>query len=75
MQNLKVDFTISTGKQYENVHVSAEADTEKTLSEFLNASLKIGKTAEETFHNCFIKDEVAEKAKVADTGKDETLEF
>ena len=63
---MKIELTIATGKQFENAHASAEFET-------LEECLDFAETAEEKFHNCFIKDEVAEKAEVADTGKDEIL--
>ena len=63
MKNLKVDFTINTGKQYENLHISAEVET-------LDEGLELGKEAEELFHNCFV-----EAATKKEETKDETLEF
>lgn len=60
MKNLKVDFTISTGRQYENVHVSAETDEEDGMNE----CLILGKQAEEKFHNCFIEKDITENAGV-----------
>lgn len=63
MKNIKVDFTINTGRQYENCHVSAEVET-------LDEGLELGKEAEEIFHNCF-----TEAAVKKEEPKDETLEF
>lgn len=63
MKNLKVDFTINTGRQYENVHVSAEVET-------LEEGVEFGKEAEELYHNLFI-----EAAAKKEEPKDETLEF
>ena len=65
---MKIELTIATGKQFENIHLSTEIED----GNFIEATA-FAEMAEDTFHNCFIKDEVSEKAEVADTGKDEIL--
>ena len=65
MKNLKVDFTISTGKQYENVHVSAEVDD-------LPEARRLGDEAEEQFHDCYKPEKTENKL---DTSETEKLNF
>ena len=57
MKNLKVELTISTGRQYENCHASAEFET-------LEECLDFAEQAEEKFHNCFVEKDIKENAVV-----------
>lgn len=56
MKNLKVELTIATGKQYENVHLSEEVETLDEAMEFME------KVEQKGFHNHSITNDMVENA-------------